>query len=230
MIFWGVIVLICPYVILDDPRDASPSLASAPDADEIWIAAAPTRGIDRCRELNDALASTASRDSRLRWLAAVSPFERGASDEIARAADLGAIGVGPLDPSAQRWRINDPRETWRLAHACTRRGLFAVIRSRIGTDDGWKCADADGIYALARSHPELTVVVTSLGSGIALRWAESGSALVLSRVYMLTQETGEGEERLIAAARAVAPDRILDNGTAIAAMRRSAAEFCKMIR
>lgn len=205
--------MVDPFALAADPEGASRVLderLSREGADEVWLVASPSADIGRCRELNDAMREAAARrEGRAMWLAAVSPMTRGSEAETIRCAELGAIGVGLLDPAVQRWYADGGRETWRLAGSCRELGMFVMIRSSEEMAGGWRGAGAREIFSLARAHPAMTIAVTALGQGLWLRETEEEARLDLSGVWYLAEELGCGAEKKLRAAMTAAPDKVI---------------------
>jgi predicted TIM-barrel fold metal-dependent hydrolase len=140
--------------------------------DESWICGFGFTDLGLCRLCNDyLLEQAAASDGRLKPVIAIPPLARGAGDEIARCAELGAIGVGELLPDGQLFSIEDIDETWRLAADCQERGLFVLLHvaEPVGRDyPGKGKSGPREAYMFARNHPELCVVMAHCGGGLFL--------------------------------------------------------------
>ncbi|MDR1483129.1 MAG: amidohydrolase [Synergistaceae bacterium] len=137
---------------------------------ESWICGFGFKDIGLCRLCNDyVLDAATSSGGRLRAMCTVPPMSAGAVAEIVRCADLGAIGVGEIFPDGQDWRIDDIRESWRLAAICHERGLFAMIHAAepVGREyPGKGRAGPREAYLMASNHPELRVIMAHWGGGL----------------------------------------------------------------
>lgn len=174
-----------------------------------WICAAPMTDMGMCREVNDALRDLASRSGgRIRWIASVVPLARGAEDEIRRCADLGAIGVGELCPSAHKWAIDDPFETSRFAATCGERGLFVLIRSERPSEGrrGLGRSGAAELASFARTNPVVAAAATGLGTGLYLDEVRGVMAQDLENIFYLADSASQKEIDL---ASSCAPDKVI---------------------
>lgn len=125
-----------------------------------------------CREVNDYVLDAAKRyPGRILPMAVVSPTRPGAEAEIARCAELGAVGVGELFPDGQLFDISDARQTWRLAGACGERGLFVMFHTAEQVGHQYPGKGAYGAEHAAKfclNHPEAEVIFAHFGGGL---WA-----------------------------------------------------------
>lgn len=182
--------------------------------DESWICGFGFLDLGLCRESNDYALEAASRSGgRLRALCVVPPTARGAADEIARCAALGAIGVGELFPDGQDWAIDEARATWRIAQLCHEHGLFLLLHSAEPVGRAYPGKGRAGpreIYALACNHPELRIVAAHWGGGLFLYEAMPDVRENLKNVYYDTAASPlvYGPE-ILASAMAVVPEKIL---------------------
>lgn len=168
----------------------------------IWLCGKSCGDMGRCREFNDAAHEIAAASGgRVSWLASVPPIARGAADEIARAAELGALGVGELDPAAQGWSTDDLRETYRLAGACEEHGLFALVRAEWGK--------TSHLLDLARAHPSLVMLSPALGGGLFAFENDPALRDVITNVFYCTAMLPTGTDALIHASLAMAPQKTL---------------------
>ncbi|GHV29035.1 hypothetical protein FACS1894167_07530 [Synergistales bacterium] len=140
-----------------------------------------------CRESNDYVLDCAARSGgRLRPVIAVPPLARGAAGEIERCAELGAIGVGELQPEGQDFDISRIEETWRLAAVCHERGLFVMIHTAEPIGRGYPGKGGVGpieAYRFAVNHPELRVVFAHWGGGLFFYEQMSGVKTALKNVW-----------------------------------------------
>ena len=140
-----------------------------------------------CRISNDYILSAAKRfPDRIKALSVVSPNEPGASDEIARCAAEGAIGIGEIFPDGQSFDITDSRETWRLVNSCREHDLFLMIHTaeQAGHDyEGKGKVGANEAAKFCCNHPGIKVIFAHFGGGL---WAYEGMPemkLILSNTY-----------------------------------------------
>ncbi|MDR0648790.1 MAG: amidohydrolase family protein [Synergistaceae bacterium] len=140
--------------------------------DESWICGFAFTDLGLCRLCNDYVLECAQNSGgRLKPIIAVPPLARGACDEIARCAELGAIGVGELLPDGQLFCVEDIDETWRFAAECQEHGLFVLLHvaEPIGRDyPGKGRSGPKEAYMFARNHPELCIVMAHCGGGLFL--------------------------------------------------------------
>jgi predicted TIM-barrel fold metal-dependent hydrolase len=140
--------------------------------DESWICGFGFTDLGLCRLCNDYLLDqSAASGGRLKPIIAVPPLARGAGDEIARCAELGAIGLGELLPDGQGFSIEDIDETWRFAAECQERGLFVLLHvaEPVGRDyPGKGRSGPREAYLFALNHPELCIVMAHCGGGLFL--------------------------------------------------------------
>ncbi|MDR1916491.1 MAG: amidohydrolase [Synergistaceae bacterium] len=152
---------------------AVPELLSAMDedgVDESWISGFAFKDLELCRICNDYVIEAASLSGgRLRPLAVVPPLARGASAEIERCFERGAIGVGELFPDGQCWSIDDIRETWRLASLCNENGMFVLLHVSEPVGHKYPGKGKSGpreAYSFALNHPELKIIMSHWGGGL----------------------------------------------------------------
>jgi predicted TIM-barrel fold metal-dependent hydrolase len=161
--------------------------------DESWICGFGFKDIGLCRLCNDYVLDRSSRSGgRLRAMCVVPPLSRGACAEIERCARLGAIGVGEIFPDGQGWRIDDMRETWRVAALCHEGGLFAMIHAAepVGREyPGKGSAGPREAYLMARNHPELRVIMAHWGGGLMLYELMRDVRMTLGNVWYDTAAT-----------------------------------------
>ncbi|MDR3254759.1 MAG: amidohydrolase family protein [Synergistaceae bacterium] len=155
--------------------------------DESWICGFGFTDLALCRLCNDyVLECAASSGGRLKALAVVPPLSRGAADEIARCAELGAVGVGEILPDGQNFCIERIDETWRFAAACHESGLFVLLHTAdpVGRDyPGKGRAGPIEAYAFALNHPELHIVLAHCGGGLFLYELMEDVKIALKNVW-----------------------------------------------
>ena len=155
--------------------------------DESWICGFGFSDLGLCRMCNDYVIEQASLSGgRLKPIIAVPPLARGAGDEIARCAELGAIGVGELLPEGQGVSIEDIEETWRFAAECQENGLFVLLHvaEPVGRDyPGKGRSGPREAYMFAQNHPELHIVMAHCGGGLFLYEQMPDVRLTLKNVW-----------------------------------------------
>ena len=155
--------------------------------DESWICGFGFSDLGLCRMCNDYVIEQASLSGgRLKPIIAVPPLARGAGDEIARCAELGAIGVGELLPEGQGLNIEDIEETWRFAAECQENGLFVLLHvaEPVGRDyPGKGRSGPREAYMFAQNHPELHIVMAHCGGGLFLYEQMPDVRLTLKNVW-----------------------------------------------
>jgi predicted TIM-barrel fold metal-dependent hydrolase len=138
--------------------------------DESWICGFGFTDLALCRLCNDYILECAETSGgRLRPIISVPPLARGACDEIARCAELGAIGVGEILPDGQCFCIDNPDETWRFAAECHERGLFVLLHLAEPVGRNYPGKGKTGpreAYKFALNHPELPIVAAHCGGGL----------------------------------------------------------------
>ena len=182
--------------------------------DESWICGFAFNDLGRCREANDyVLEACAGSGGRLRPLCVVPPLARGAAAEVERCAALGAIGVGELFPDGQVWCVDDVRETWRLAAVCHENSLFLSVHAAepVGRDyPGKGRTGPRELFALARNHPELRILMAHLGGGLFLYETMADAELELQNVYYdIAALPFLYDARMLSAAMAIVPQKLL---------------------
>lgn len=182
------------------------SLLDAMDEDgvvESWICGFGFDDLGLCKVCNDYAESVASgSNGRLKWLCAVPPMERGATEEIERCASLGAIGVGEVFPDSQGWAMDETRETWRMAGACHENDMYILVHV-----DGHAAPSA---YSFARNHPESVIVMAHWGAGLLWREGMKNAKEDLLNVYYDTASAPlTYEASVFEAAFRLAPQKIL---------------------
>lgn len=138
--------------------------------EQSWICGFAFSDIELCRICNDYVLDAASASNgRLKAMIVAPPLARGMEEEIARCAQLGAVGVGELFPDGQDFPFDDSRVTWRLAAVCHENDLFLTLHCAepVGRQYAGKGnAGPREAYALALAHPELRIVLAHWGGGL----------------------------------------------------------------
>jgi predicted TIM-barrel fold metal-dependent hydrolase len=117
---------------------------------------------------NDYLAGVAAQHSeRLSWCCCVDPTEAGAADEVARCVnELGAIGVGELNPIQWQAYANDAR-AYPVYEVCQSLDVPIVIHvggtSHMDTKVRMKYGDVAAVDDIAIDFPRLRIVICHLG-------------------------------------------------------------------
>ncbi|MDR1514538.1 MAG: amidohydrolase family protein [Synergistaceae bacterium] len=159
----------------------------ADGVDESWICGFAFTDLGLCRLCNDYVLECAeSSEGKLKPIIAVPPLARGACDEIARCAELGAIGVGELLPDGQRFRVEDIDETWRFAAECHERGLFVLLHVAEPVGRNYPGKGKSGpreAYLFAQNHPELCIVMAHCGGGLFLYEQMPDARVTLQNVW-----------------------------------------------
>ncbi|MEG1642091.1 MAG: amidohydrolase family protein [Synergistaceae bacterium] len=140
-----------------------------------------------CKIANDYVLDTAKKyPGRIQPLAVISPVRRGATDEIARCADAGAVGIGELFPDGQHIDISDSSDTWRLAAECDERNLFIMIHTAEQAGHQYNGKGKTGAVEAAkfvRNNPLTKVIFAHFGGGLWAYEAMPEMKLALSNTY-----------------------------------------------
>lgn len=140
-----------------------------------------------CRIANDYVLSAAKQyPNRIKALSVVSPNSPGASEEIVRCAEKGAVGIGELFPAGQNFDISRSSETWRLVNSCREYNLFLMIHvaEQVGHKySGKGNVGAKSAFKFCLNHPEIKVIFSHFGAGLWAFEAMPEMKLILSNAY-----------------------------------------------
>lgn len=140
-----------------------------------------------CRIMNDYVLDSARRyRGRIIPLAVVSPCAKGATKEILRCAELGAVGLGELFPDGQELDISDSGQTWRMVGTCMEAGMFILFHTaeQVGHEYSGKGNTGPAeAAAFCMNHPLIKVVFAHFGGGLWAYESMPEMKLVLSNAY-----------------------------------------------
>ncbi len=140
-----------------------------------------------CRLMNDYVLDSARRyRGRIIPLAVVSPCAKGATEEIVRCAQLGAVGLGELFPDGQNLDISDLGQTWRMVGTCMETGLFILFHTaeQVGHQyTGKGKTGPEDAAAFCINHPQIKVVFAHFGGGLWAYESMPEMKLALSNAY-----------------------------------------------
>ena len=140
--------------------------------DQSWVCSFGFTDMGLCREVNDyVLEGARENPGKILPLAVVPPLHPEAEQEVLRCAEKGVIGIGEIFPGGQRWDIDDMRQTWRLAGACSEASLFLLVHTAepVGHDYPGKGSTGPREAAsFCTHHPEVTVIFAHGGGGLWL--------------------------------------------------------------
>ncbi len=133
------------------------------------IAAWPWRDQGLCRRHNDFLAEVCAREPRLAWLGIVNPGQPGAVEELERARNLGAAGIGELNADAQGFSWEDGDGVRDVGEVATTLDLplMAHVSEPVGhAYPGKGTATPPRILGFVEQHPDLRLVAAHWGGGL----------------------------------------------------------------
>ncbi len=140
-----------------------------------------------CRLMNDYVLDSARRyRGRIIPLAVVSPCAKGATEEIVRCAQLGAVGLGELFPDGQNLDISDLGQTWRMVGTCMETGMFILFHTaeQVGHQyTGKGNTGPEDAAAFCINHPQIKVVFAHFGGGLWAYESMPEMKLALSNAY-----------------------------------------------
>jgi Amidohydrolase. len=117
--------------------------------------------------MNDYVLDSARRyRGRIIPLAVVSPCAKGATEEIVRCAQLGAVGLGELFPDGQHLDISDPGRhgAW-SGHAWKPDVYTFHTAEQVGHQYTARVTRAEDASAFCMNHPQIKVVFAHFGGG-----------------------------------------------------------------
>lgn len=140
-----------------------------------------------CRIMNDYVLDSAKKyRGRILPLAVVSPCTKGATEEIQRCAELGAVGLGELFPDGQDLDISDSGQTWHMVGTCMEAGMFILFHTaeQVGHQYGGKgYTGPEEAAAFCMNHPQIKVVFAHFGGGLWAYESMPEMRLALSNAY-----------------------------------------------
>ena len=145
------------------------------------------KDLELCKLCNDYVLSGIRRHpDRLSGLCLVPPLARGASEEILRCAEAGAVGVGELFPEGQNVDIADQEQTWRLAGVLHEANLCVLWHT--AEPVGHEYAGKGNVgpreaAAFCIHHPEVKTIFAHLGGGLWLYELMPEMRLYLSNAW-----------------------------------------------
>ena len=123
-----------------------------------------------CRLHNDYHAEVARRyPGRLPWLGIVNPLQPSAVEEVRRAVELGAVGIGELNADAQGFDWRETEQLAPVADACIAFDVPLMVHASepVGHDYlGKGTATPEKLLAFIAAFPELRIVAAHWGGGL----------------------------------------------------------------
>ena len=144
----------------------------AAGVDEAWLLAGYRQSERGTREANDTVLGIAARSAgRIVPFVGIHPADpEAAIEELDRCRDLGARGVGELNPYAQGCTLDGP-EMSRIADTCAERGIPLTVHmsEEVGRFYFGKSTPRLGeYYEFAVRHPDLKLVLAHWGGGLVM--------------------------------------------------------------
>lgn len=145
------------------------------------------KDLELCKLCNNyVLSGIRQHPDKLSGLCLVPPLTRGASEEILRCAEAGAIGVGELFPEGQNVDISDQEQTWRLAGVLHEANLCVLWHTAEPVGHGYAGKGSVGpkeAAAFCIHHPEVKTIFAHLGGGLWLYELMPEMRLYLSNAW-----------------------------------------------
>lgn len=123
-----------------------------------------------CRLHNDYHATVARRyPGRLPWLGIVNPTQPGAAEEVRRAVELGAVGIGELNADAQGFDWSETEQIAPVANACIALDVPMMVHASepVGHEYlGKGTATPEKLLTFIAAFPDLRIVAAHWGGGL----------------------------------------------------------------
>jgi len=158
-----------PAKVMVSPEEMIASMDAA-GIDAAVMCGWPWRDPGLCRIHNDFLAEVHARfPDRLAWLAIVNPAVEGCAAEVARCADIGAVGIGELNADAQGFVWDDSAKLGTMIEACQSFDIPILIHCSESVGHAYPgkgTATPDKVLRFLGSYPDTRVVAAHWGGGL----------------------------------------------------------------